>query len=67
MMPPEMVGEQMEPEKLSDAVNVILSLQVSNYLKIFFDKSIIWILLVWNKPKRIFMYADVKLDYLDAT
>ena len=28
MMPPELVGEKMEPEKLYDAVNVILSLQV---------------------------------------
>lgn len=30
MMPPEIVGEKMEPEKLYDAVNVILSLQVIN-------------------------------------
>lgn len=29
MMPPEIVGEQMEPEKIYDAVNVILSLQVN--------------------------------------
>ncbi|KAK4743658.1 hypothetical protein SAY87_009970 [Trapa incisa] len=30
MMPPEIVGEQMEPEKIYDAVNVILSLQSKN-------------------------------------
>lgn len=29
MMPPEIVGEQMEPEKIYDSVNVILSLQVN--------------------------------------
>lgn len=32
MMPPEIVGQKMEPEKLYDAVNVILSLQVINQL-----------------------------------
>lgn len=28
MMPPEIVGEQMKPEQLYDAVNILLSLQV---------------------------------------
>ena len=28
MMPPEIVGEQMEPERFYDSVNVLLSLQV---------------------------------------
>lgn len=28
MMPPEIVGEKMEPERLCDSVNVLLSLQV---------------------------------------
>ncbi|XP_039172111.1 beta-amyrin synthase [Eucalyptus grandis] len=30
MMPPEIVGEKMEPEKLYDAVNILLSLQSKN-------------------------------------
>ncbi|KAG8656205.1 lupeol synthase isoform X2 [Manihot esculenta] len=30
MMPPEIVGEKMEPEKMYDSVNVILSLQSKN-------------------------------------
>ncbi|KAG7995002.1 hypothetical protein I3843_01G086500, partial [Carya illinoinensis] len=30
MMPPEIVGEKMEPERFYDAVNVILSLQTKN-------------------------------------
>ncbi|KAL3753876.1 hypothetical protein ACJRO7_001167 [Eucalyptus globulus] len=30
MMPPDIVGEKMEPEKLYDAVNVLLSLQSKN-------------------------------------
>ena len=28
MMPPEVVGEKMEPERLFDAVNILLYLQV---------------------------------------
>ncbi|CAB4272094.1 unnamed protein product [Prunus armeniaca] len=30
MLPPQLVGEQLEPERLYDAVNVILSLQSPN-------------------------------------
>nr|XP_023928576.1 germanicol synthase-like [Quercus suber] len=30
MMPPEVVGEKMEPERLFDAVNILLSLQSKN-------------------------------------
>jgi hypothetical protein len=29
MLPPEIVGEKMEPERLYDSVNVLLSLQAS--------------------------------------
>ena len=32
MMPPEIVGEKMEPEQLYDAVNVLISLQVTTII-----------------------------------
>ncbi|KAK3427923.1 hypothetical protein EUGRSUZ_F04052 [Eucalyptus grandis] len=37
MMPPEIVGEKMEPEKLYDAVNILLSLQLLNPTEFFAD------------------------------
>ncbi|XP_039163695.1 beta-amyrin synthase isoform X2 [Eucalyptus grandis] len=37
MMPPEIVGEKMKPERLYDAVNILLSLQLLNPTEFFED------------------------------
>jgi beta-amyrin synthase len=39
MLPPEIVGEKMEPERLYDSVNLLLSLQAStvNFIAIYFS------------------------------
>ena len=36
MMPPEIVGEKLEPERLYDAVNILLSLQVRILFSFYF-------------------------------
>lgn len=51
MMPTEIVGEKMEPERLYDSVNILLSLQVCyvyNFAFMFVD--------IYNNDSNIYIY-----------
>ncbi|XP_030462926.1 beta-amyrin synthase-like isoform X1 [Syzygium oleosum] len=67
MMPPEIVGQKMEPEKLYDAVNVILSLQSKNGGMSAWEPSGAGSWLEWLNPVEFLEDLVIEYEYVECT
>ncbi|KDP37001.1 hypothetical protein JCGZ_06057 [Jatropha curcas] len=67
MMPPETVGEKLEPEKLFDAVNVILSLQSKNGGLAAWEPAPPTFWMEWLNPTELFEDAVIEHEHVECT
>ncbi|KAL4629205.1 hypothetical protein ACB092_05G291100 [Castanea dentata] len=67
MMPPEIVGEKMEPEQLFDAVNILLYLQSKNGGLSAWEPAGAQEWLEWLNPTEFFEGIVVEHEYVECT
>ncbi|EEF35089.1 Cycloartenol synthase, putative [Ricinus communis] len=67
MMPPEIVGEKMEPEKVYDSVNVILSLQSQNGGFTAWEPARAGSWMEWLNPVEFMEDLVVEHEYVECT
>ncbi|KAG8656206.1 lupeol synthase isoform X2 [Manihot esculenta] len=67
MMPPEIVGEKMEPEKMYDSVNVILSLQSKNGGFSAWEPARAGSWLEWLNPVEFMEDLVIEHEYVECT
>ncbi|XP_075664097.1 beta-amyrin synthase-like isoform X4 [Castanea sativa] len=67
MMPPEVVGEKMEPERLFDAVNILLYLQSKNGGLSAWEPAGAQEWLEWLNPTEFFEGIVVEHEYVECT
>nr|QHT64456.1 2,3-oxidosqualene cyclase 3 [Tripterygium wilfordii] len=67
MMAPEVVGEKMEPEKLYDAVNVLLSLQSENGGMSAWEPAGAKLWFEWLNPVEFLEDLVIEYEYIECT
>ncbi|KAF9688909.1 hypothetical protein SADUNF_Sadunf01G0036800 [Salix dunnii] len=67
MMPPEIVGEKMEPQKLFDSVNILLSLQSKNGGVSPWEPAGAGLWLEWLNPVEFLEDLVVEHEYVECT
>ncbi|XP_044488661.1 beta-amyrin synthase-like [Mangifera indica] len=67
MMPPEIVGEKMEPERLYDSVNIILSLQSKNGGVVGWEPAVAQEWLELLNPTEFLMDIVIEHEYVECT
>ncbi|XP_044490529.1 beta-amyrin synthase-like [Mangifera indica] len=67
MMPPEIVGEKMEPERLYDSVNILLSLQTKNGGLVAWEPARAQEWLELLNPTEFFADIVIEHEYIECT